>query len=148
MDFASLFIPVTPVTAENATQYAVLPPTVPLSLYQQATKDLDSIDLNSIVAAGHHVSVRQLLAPPFTVCKMQAGAIHRGIANRGDYDRVVMFIGVCARTTVPVAEPLVTIIPEELCMKPTMRMGASKPSMSMGGSTVASKTASAMAKAM
>ena len=56
------------------------------------------------------VSVRQLLAPPLSILKMDFGTIHRGIANQGDENRVLFWISVKRGADLLPAEPVVQVI--------------------------------------
>jgi len=93
-DYSTIFIPLSPLAECNSLQYAVLPPDLPAELYARATADLDRVDLDLLYRESEWVSIRQLIARPFSVLKMDFGAIHRGIANTGSYDRVMFCISV------------------------------------------------------
>jgi phosphatidylglycerophosphate synthase len=112
LDYATIFIPLTELRPENALQYAVLPVGIPETVYRRATADLDAVDLRLLARGGDWVSVRQLLAPPFSVLKMDFGTIHRGVANQGDSDRVLFWISVKRGGELLPPEPLVQAIPE------------------------------------
>jgi len=64
MDYSNLFIPLTQLTPENCTQYAVLPAGTPLAA-RQALAKLEFVDVNGLVDSFDYVSVRQMLARPF-----------------------------------------------------------------------------------
>lgn len=112
VDYSTIFIPLTEVSPENALQYAVLPRSLPREAYEQATANLDVVDLPTLVRTGEWVSVRQLLAKPFSVIKMDFGTIHRGIANTGNCDRVLFYVSFKKRGPLLPPEPLVQVIPE------------------------------------
>jgi len=112
-DYSTIFIPLTAISVDNAMQYAVLPRSVPREAYRQATANLNAVDLPALVEAGEWVSVRQLLAKPFSIIKLDFGTIHRGIANTGDYDRVLFWVSFIKRGARLPPEPLVQVIPEE-----------------------------------
>jgi hypothetical protein len=109
-DYATIFIPLTELRPENALQYAILPPNVPESVYRKATEDLDDVDLRLLAREADWVSVRQLLAPPFSILKMDFGTIHRGIANEGDENRVLFWISVKRGVDLLPPEPVVQVI--------------------------------------
>ncbi len=109
-DYSTIFIPLTELSAENALQYAVLPQSVSAEEYRRATEDLDAVDLRGLVRNSEWVSVRQLLAPPFAVLKLDFGAIHRGIANTGKEDRVLFWVSVKKRGPLLPPEPRVQVI--------------------------------------
>jgi phosphatidylglycerophosphate synthase len=111
LDYATIFVPLTELRPENALQYAILPPGIPETTYRRATADLDAVDLRQLVREGDWVSVRQLLAPPFSILKMDFGTIHRGVANQGDSDRVLFWISVKRGGELLPPEPVVQAIP-------------------------------------
>src|SRR5262245_24865147 len=114
MDYSTIFIPLSKLTTQNCLQYAVLSPDLPRTASDAFAADLDVIDLDALVEAGGYVSVRQLLARPFSIIKMDFGTIHRGVANTGDFERTVFWISVNrSRERLPV-EPVVEIIHQEL----------------------------------
>jgi hypothetical protein len=115
MDCSSVFIPLTRLTPQNSTQYLVLPAPVPEAARRAIAADLDVIDLGAVADACAFVSVRQLLAPPFSLLRLDFGAIHRGVANTGDFERILFYFSV-NRGAVPVAgEPVFEAIhPDKL----------------------------------
>ena len=112
MDYSTIFIPLTGVSAENAFQYAVVPADLPAAAHERAHADLDAVDLGGLVQDAGWVSVRQLLVKPFTPIRMDFGTIHRGVANTGSYDRVLFWISVRRNGAVLEPEPLIHAIPE------------------------------------
>src|SRR5262249_38170863 len=75
MDYSTIFIPLSKLTTQNCPQYAVLSPDLPRAAREAFAADLDVIDLDALVEAGGYVSVRQLLARPFSIIKMDFGTI-------------------------------------------------------------------------
>jgi phosphatidylglycerophosphate synthase len=110
LDYSTIFIPLTEVSVENSLQYAVLPRSLPPDAYQRATADLNAVDLPALARTGEWVSVRQLLAPPFTLIKMDFGAIHRGVANTGNYHRVLFWVSAKKRGALLPPEPVLQTI--------------------------------------
>lgn len=110
LDYGTVFVPLTELTPENALQYALVAPSVPESAYREATEDLDAVDLRKLARAADWISVRQLLAPAFSVLKMDFGAIHRGVANQGDSDRVMFWVSVKKEGELLPPEPVVQVI--------------------------------------
>lgn len=110
MDYSTIFIPLSKLTTQNCTQYAVLPPHTPSDVLEKAFADLDVIDLDGLVAACDYVSVRQLLVRPFSIVKMDFGTLHRGIANTGDFERIMFWISVSRSTELLPLEPVVEVI--------------------------------------
>jgi phosphatidylglycerophosphate synthase len=110
-DYGTIFVPLTELRPENALQYAVLPRDVPETLYRRATQDLDDVDLRLLARESAWVSVRQLLAPPFSVLKMDVGTIHRGVANQGESERVMFWVSVKQGADLLPPEPAVQTIP-------------------------------------
>lgn len=111
-DYSTIFIPLSPLTPLNSLQYVVLPHDLPRSIYEAATIDLDNVDVERLCRESPWVSVRQLIAKPFSVIAMEFGAIHRGIANAGSYDRVMFWISVKRGQGLLPPEPLVQRIVE------------------------------------
>jgi phosphatidylglycerophosphate synthase len=112
-DYSTIFIPLTELAPENAMQYAVLPRVLPPAAYRSALSNLDAVDLRLLVQAGEWVSVRQLLAKPFSVILMDFGTIHRAVANTGNYDRVLFWVSVKRRGALLPPEPLFQAIPDD-----------------------------------
>jgi phosphatidylglycerophosphate synthase len=112
MDYSTIFISLTDVSAENALQYAVVPPDLPAAAHARARTDLDAVDVDGLVRDAAWVSVRQLLVKPYTPIRMDFGTIHRAVANTGSYDRVLFWISVRKNGAVLEPEPLIHAIPE------------------------------------
>jgi phosphatidylglycerophosphate synthase len=93
-DFSSLFVPMTPLYSENAVQYCVLPSETPSSALRACLKNLDKVDLNVLVDRGCGYSVRQSIARPFQVLRMNYATIHRGISNSSPIHRTMFYIAV------------------------------------------------------
>jgi hypothetical protein len=110
MGYSTIFIPLSKLTPDNCTRYAVLPPNVPAAALERVAANLDVIDLDALVEACGYVSVRQLLAPTFSIIKMDFGTIHHGVANTGNFERVVFWISVCRRGDEIPIEPVVEVI--------------------------------------
>jgi hypothetical protein len=110
MDYSTLFIPLSRLTPENCTQYVVLPPNPPGAALARVRTNLDVIDLEALADACGHLSVRQLLAAPFSIIKMGFGTIHRGVANTGGFERVMFWISVNRRPDFLPVEPAVELI--------------------------------------
>lgn len=110
MDYSTIFIPLSRLTTHNCTQYAVLSPGAPEAARRTIAANLNAIDFDELTAACDYVSVRQLLARPFSVVRMDFGTVHRGVANTGDSERVMFWISVSrSRELLPV-EPVVEVI--------------------------------------
>jgi phosphatidylglycerophosphate synthase len=98
--YSTIFIPMSELSPENTLQYAVLP--VPAT----DVENPDRVDLRALVRTADWVSIRQLLAPAWSLLLMDFGTIHRGIANKGDWDRNMFWISVKKRGEVLAEEPL------------------------------------------
>ncbi len=110
MDYSTIFIPFSKLTAQNCMQYAVLPPDTPAAVRRAAFANLDVIERDELGEACEWVSVRQLLAPPFSMVRMDFGTLHRGVANTGGFERIMFWISVSrSRDLLPV-EPAVQVI--------------------------------------
>ena len=110
LDYSTIFIPMSPLTPNNAMQYLVLPPSLPEATYAQATVDPDHINLDELLASDNCVSVRQMLARPFAKLKLDFTTIHRGISNTGDSDRVVFWVSVKKHGPLLPVEGLVEVL--------------------------------------
>ncbi len=109
LDYATLYIPMSPLTPDNAIQYLVLPPTLPADSYDRAMRDLDHVNFDKLLQHSEVISVRQMLAPPFSIMKMDFGTIHRGVGNTGNFDRTLFWISVKKQGELLPAEPLVEV---------------------------------------
>jgi hypothetical protein len=94
LDYSDILIPLSPLTANNSTQYVVLPPSISKETLSRATADLDRVDLGYLVEKCDYVSVRQLLAKPFSVIRLDFETIHRAVSNTGDFHRTMFWIAV------------------------------------------------------
>ncbi len=110
LEYSTIFIPLSRLTPENSTQYAVLPPNTPAAARARVVANLDVVDLAALVDSCDYVSVRQLLAPPFSIIRMDFGTIHRGVANTGDFERVMFWISVNRRRDFLPVEPAIEAI--------------------------------------
>ena len=93
-DAAAIWIPMTPFTEKNATQYIALPSHTPRELLEQVASDVDEVDVDALVRELGSVIVQQAIAEPMSILYMGRGTIHRGVPNTGDEDRVVFYISV------------------------------------------------------
>lgn len=110
MDYSVVFIPLSRLTPQNCTQYAVLPPEIPAAVRAAAFASLDVIDLDLLAAACDFVSVRQLLVRPFSIVRMDFGTVHRGIANTGDFERIMFWASVSRSSELLPKETLIEAI--------------------------------------
>lgn len=94
LDYANLFIPIEPFTVKNGTQYLELSTTLPEDTFRRAIADPDIVDVEALLSRKGAANVRQLLAEPYTVLKMDFGTIHRGITNGEAYDRAMFWVSV------------------------------------------------------
>jgi hypothetical protein len=93
-DAAALWIPLTPFTEKNATQYIRLPSHTPRELLEQVASDVDDVDVDALLRGLGYLIVQQAIAEPMSILYMERGTIHRGIPNTGEDDRVVFYISV------------------------------------------------------
>lgn len=108
--YATIFIPLTRLTPENSVQYIWLPATVRETFEEQLGKNPDAVDFDALAAETNVVNVRQLIAPPFSMIRMDFGTIHRGVANTGDFDRIMFFASYTRHGISSVAEPTIATI--------------------------------------
>lgn len=113
-DYSVIFIPMTRLTPANAIQHVVLPRSRPDDIYREATKNLDSVDLDLLVDACEWVSIRQTLAPPFGILKLDFGTIHRAPANTGTEERIMFWISAQRKSLPPIqGEPPLMVCPPQ-----------------------------------
>lgn len=93
-DAACIFIPLTPLTDRNATQFITLPSDTPDDVLEQLASDVDQVDVDALIRQLDCVDVHQLVANPMSILYMGRGTIHRGIPNGGADHRVVFYISV------------------------------------------------------
>jgi phosphatidylglycerophosphate synthase len=110
MDYSTIFVPLSILSPMNATQYAVVPLDTPQEVVDMSIADLDHVDMDVLLTKGKGYSVRQAVAPQFSLLRMDYGTIHRGISNHGKEDRVVFWISVKKEAELLPAEPRVQII--------------------------------------
>ena len=48
-----------------------------------------------------HMEVTQVISEPFSILKLMPNVIHRGIANREDYDRILFFLSTSKASRIP-----------------------------------------------
>ena len=110
--YSTIFIPMSELSPENALQYAVL--SAPVT----DIADPDRVDLRAFAKTANWVSIRQLLAPAWSMLLMDFGTIHRGIPNSGDWDRNMFWLSVKKRGEF-LPEPLLqAFTPNELSPHP------------------------------
>jgi hypothetical protein len=102
-DYSTIFIPLSELTPENALQYAIVPE--PPGEFA----DPDCIDMGELAAANPWVSIRQLLAPKWSMLRMDFAAVHRGISNTGSFDRYMFWISVKKGALLPPEPALASI---------------------------------------
>jgi len=93
-DVAVVWIPMTPFTEKNATQYITLPSDTPKDVLEQVASDVDEVDVDALARGVDYLIVQQVVAKPMSVLYMGRGTIHRGIRNTGKDHRVAFFISV------------------------------------------------------
>mmetsp|Transcript_3013 Transcript_3013/g.4592 ORF Transcript_3013/g.4592 Transcript_3013/m.4592 type:complete len:446 (+) Transcript_3013:155-1492(+) len=87
---SNLMIPMTMMTQQNATQF-VRHPDGPI---KSPTEDLYFGEPHTLFSAEKtdHLEVCQVVTEPYSILKLFPGCIHRGIANKEDYDRILFFV--------------------------------------------------------
>jgi len=100
---SNLFIPMTPVTHKNATQFIEqrIKTPMPESNYFEPPYKLMKNEGRSMI------KVSQVVTDPFVVLKLFPSTCHRGIANKDDYDRVMFFISTNRDTYINIEESVV-----------------------------------------
>jgi len=100
-DYSSIFIPMCPLTPNNATQYVVIPKGDAEARKNIISLNPDAIDLDELVKKFGFLSVRQMVTKPFSVLKMEFDAIHRGVSNTGTFSRIVFWLSVRKKSSSP-----------------------------------------------
>jgi len=93
-DAAAIWIPLTPFTDKNATQYITLPSGTSEDVLEQVASDVDAVDIDALMRELDCLIVQQVVAKPMSILYMGRGTIHRGIPNTGEDDRVLFYISV------------------------------------------------------
>ncbi len=93
-DAAAIWVPMTPFTEKNATQFITLPADTPDEVLEEIASDVDSVNVRAIAKGVAHYRVQQIAAQPMSVLYMERGTIHRGVANTGKDHRVAFYVTV------------------------------------------------------
>ncbi len=93
-DAAVLWIPVSPYTEHNATQFVRLPPNTPSEVLEDIASYVDEVDMDDVCRRVPLVEFCQIAAHPMEMLYMGRGTIHRGIPNTGDSDRIGFYVSV------------------------------------------------------
>lgn len=118
LEYSSLFIPLVPLSVDNAIQYIIPSSSIDLDLFREATKNQDRINMKLLLENENYYSVRQCIANPFTVLKMDFGTIHRAVSNQETYHRPMFYISVIRKDTINQTnipdEPIIATIKKDL----------------------------------
>jgi len=116
--YSSLFIPLVALSPDNAMQYIIPLSTIESDLFEEVIKDPNRVDMNLLLQTNGSYSVRQCIANPFTVIKLDFGTIHRAISNQGTYHRPMFYVSVVRKDTINQTnipdEPLIASIKKHL----------------------------------
>jgi hypothetical protein len=93
-DAAAIWIPITPFTENNATQFITLPANTPQAALDRVASVVDEVDVAALAREVDYLVVQQIIAKPMSVLYMGRGTIHRGISNSGDDHRIGFYISV------------------------------------------------------
>lgn len=93
-DAAVIWIPITQLTPENATEYITLPNDMPDTALEEVASYVDEVNINRLGNALEYYTISQLIAKPMSVLYMKRGTIHRGIPNRSGDHRIVFYISI------------------------------------------------------
>lgn len=108
--YATLFIPLTKLTPENSLQYIWVPEANHAYALELIGKNPDVVEAEALANASEFFSVRQIIAPPLSLIRMDFGTIHRGIANTGNFERIMFFASYTRRGAVAPTEPAIATI--------------------------------------
>ncbi len=96
-----IFVPLSRLTANDAVQCLVLP----AEFRRTVRAAIDRIELDEVLAAADYVNVRQLQAKPFSLIKLDFGAIHRETANTEPRERSIFWLSVKRAGPPPRSQP-------------------------------------------
>ncbi|CAF1106097.1 unnamed protein product [Rotaria sp. Silwood1] len=108
IDYSTIFVPLTEISHNNAVQYIIPSPSTSSTILSEATQNPDCVDVKRLLKDGDYYSVRQCVAKPFTLFKMDFGTIHRAISNQESYDRLMFYVSVIKKSAIDTVE-----IPDE-----------------------------------
>lgn len=108
--YATLFIPMTKLTPQNSLQYVWLQETKRAYILELVAKNPDVIEADILANESGFLNIRQLIAPPLSLIRMDFGAIHRGVANTGDFERIMFFASYTRRGAIAPTEPTIARI--------------------------------------
>lgn len=106
---SNIMIPMTQDTTNNATQFVRLPGGAAKSFQDDETAEYQ-VDQNQSYPPPHemfareettHMEVTQVISEPFSILKLMPNVIHRGIANKEDYDRILFFLSTSKVSRIP-----------------------------------------------
>jgi phosphatidylglycerophosphate synthase len=91
---SNLFVPMTKLTHRNATQFIRHPGGSMTALYPDESGKQVYADPHELLASEktNYLEVSQVVSEPFVVLKLFPGCVHRGVANREDFDRVTFWV--------------------------------------------------------
>ena len=90
---SNLFIPMTPVTENNSTQYLRHPGgKMKVNEEDEKEQNYPTPDQMMDQQGAPYLEVCQPIVRPFSILKMEPGTVHRGIANKEMTDRILFFI--------------------------------------------------------
>lgn len=93
-DQCGIFIPLVPMNTLNSTQFVdFVSKAEPYKSMFFGKDDLDFLEREGV----DFFEVKQIVCKPYTIIRMEAGTIHRGIANRSGYDRPMMWVHAAPR---------------------------------------------------
>jgi hypothetical protein len=107
---SNIMIPMTRDTTNNATQFIRLPHGGMKTFQDDASREY-KINNNQSYPPPHellareettHMEVSQVISEPFSILKLMPNVIHRGIANKEDYDRVLFFLSTSKTSRIPI----------------------------------------------
>ncbi|CAF1312699.1 unnamed protein product [Rotaria sordida] len=99
-DYSTIFIPLTEISHNNALQYIIPSPSTSSTILSEAIQNPDCVDVSRLLKDGNYYSVRQCVAKPFTIFKMDFGTIHRAISNQESYDRLMFYVSVIKKSAI------------------------------------------------
>ncbi len=99
---SNIMIPMTRDTTNNATQFMRMPHGR-ARCFHENDKEQEYPPPHELLEAEQttHMEVTQVISEPFSILKLMPSVLHRGIANREDYDRIIFFLSTSRKDRIP-----------------------------------------------
>ena len=98
---SNIFVPMTQDTTNNATQFMRTPNGPALSFQKDEDQNYPPPHQLLQKEETTHVEITQVISEPFSILKLMPNVIHRGIANKENYDRILFFVSTSRTDRIP-----------------------------------------------